>query len=80
MYTFQAFPLCREIAHLPSLGVKDSSFVTMPQADPTVDLNSLNYTVLVPYNGSIATGGDSLADNLNVFYEVSNRISRCTYL
>ena len=36
------------------------------------DLNSLNYSVLVPYNGTIATGGDSLVDNLNVFYEVNH--------
>ena len=36
----------------------------------SADLNSLNYTVLIPYNGTVATGGDSLTDNLNVFYEV----------
>ncbi len=36
-----------------------------------VDLDHLNYTVLVPYNGTIATGGDSLTDNLNIWYEVS---------
>ena len=36
------------------------------------DLSSLNYTILVPYNGTIATGGDSLTDNLNIFYEVSH--------
>ncbi|KAH0407141.1 ammonium transporter MEP2, partial [Aureobasidium melanogenum] len=28
-----------------------------------------NYVPLVPYNGTTATGGDSLKDNLNVFYE-----------
>ncbi|KAI9844424.1 MAG: ammonium transporter Amt1 [Sclerophora amabilis] len=33
------------------------------------DLSALNYTVLVPYNGSIATGGDSLTEDLNLFYE-----------
>ena len=33
-------------------------------------LSNLNYTVHDPYNGTIATGGDSLAQNLNVFYEV----------
>ena len=35
------------------------------------DLAGLNYTILVPYNGSIPTGGDSLNDNLNIFYTVS---------
>lgn len=34
------------------------------------DLNSLNYTVLVPYNGTGAAGGDSMTVNLNVFYNV----------
>lgn len=34
------------------------------------DLNNLNYTAEVPYNGTIPTGGDSLHQNLNVFYEV----------
>ncbi|MCJ1394029.1 ammonium transporter Amt1 [Xylographa bjoerkii] len=33
------------------------------------DLSSLNYTVLEPYNGTIPTGGNSLTENLNVFYE-----------
>ncbi|MCJ1223555.1 ammonium transporter Amt1 [Toensbergia leucococca] len=32
-------------------------------------LTSLNYTVLVPYNGTIPTGGDSLTHNLNVYYQ-----------
>lgn len=36
------------------------------------DLSNLNYTVLIPYNGTVATGGDSLQDNLNVFYNVSS--------
>jgi hypothetical protein len=35
-----------------------------------VDLNALNYTVLVPYNETIATGGDSLAGDLNIYYQV----------
>lgn len=44
--------------------------------DPNaVDLNNLNYTVLQPYNGTIATGGDSLVENLNVFYQVRRRVS-----
>jgi len=38
--------------------------------DPNVDLSKLNYTVLVPYDGTTATGGDSVANNLNVFYDV----------
>ncbi len=44
----------------------------MPQ-DTTLtlaDLTALNYTILVPYNETIATGGDSLQQNLNVFYTV----------
>lgn len=32
------------------------------------DLTNLNYTILVPYNGSIPTGGDSLNADLNIFY------------
>lgn len=38
----------------------------------TTDLDSvlshLNYTVLIPYTGTDATGGDSLTEDLNVFY------------
>ncbi|KAI9829734.1 MAG: ammonium transporter Amt1 [Phylliscum demangeonii] len=38
--------------------------------DPGVqDLSSLNYTILLPYNGTTETGGDSRVVNLNVFYE-----------
>ena len=44
--------------------------------DPLQDLNALNYSVLIPYNGTIATGGDSLVDNLNVFYEVGSNLSQ----
>ncbi len=36
-----------------------------------VDLDTLNYTIKVPYNGTIPTGGDSLNADLNVFYDVS---------
>lgn len=36
-----------------------------------VDPNNLNYTVHVPYNESVPTGGDSLTQDLNVHYEVS---------
>lgn len=34
------------------------------------DLVGLNYTILVPYNGTEATGGDSLTSDLNIFYQV----------
>jgi Amt family ammonium transporter len=37
-----------------------------------VDLNSLNYTVLIPYNGTIDTGGNSLEQDLNVFYNAGD--------
>ena len=40
--------------------------------DPGVDLGSLNYTVLVPYNGTSMTGGDSLVQDLNVFYNAGD--------
>ncbi|KMP04100.1 ammonium transporter MEP2 [Coccidioides immitis RMSCC 2394] len=36
------------------------------------DLSTLNYTVLVPYNGSIATGGNSMEVDLNVFYNAGD--------
>ena len=42
------------------------------------DLADLNYTVHVPYNGTIATGGDSLTQDLNVFYEVCHAIHLAT--
>ena len=38
-----------------------------------VDLDALNYVVKVPYNGTGATGGDSMTENLNIWYEVSQR-------
>jgi hypothetical protein len=31
-----------------------------------------------PYNGTIATGGDSLTEDLNVYYEVSRDYSLST--
>ena len=34
------------------------------------DLDGLNYTILVPYNGTVPTGGDSLTEDLNLFYTV----------
>lgn len=36
-----------------------------------VDLDALNYTIHVPYNGTNAAGGDSLTEDLNIFYDVS---------
>ena len=39
--------------------------------DPSVDLEALNYTIKVPYNGTGMTGGDSLNADLNIFYDVS---------
>jgi hypothetical protein len=35
-----------------------------------VDLDALNYTIKVPYNGTSMTGGDSLNADLNIFYDV----------
>ncbi|KAF6221018.1 hypothetical protein HO133_002699 [Letharia lupina] len=37
-----------------------------------VDLNTLNYTSLVPYNESIPTGGNSLTQDLNVHYDAGD--------
>ena len=34
------------------------------------DLANLNYTTLQPYNGTVSTGGDSLTQDLNIYYEV----------
>ncbi|WEW55830.1 hypothetical protein PRK78_001263 [Emydomyces testavorans] len=36
------------------------------------NLNALNYTVLVPYNGTTPTGGDSMETDLNVFYNAGD--------
>src|SRR6266699_3540294 len=35
-----------------------------------VDLDGLNYTVKVPFNGTFPDGGDPLVENLNIWYEV----------
>lgn len=35
-----------------------------------IDLGALNYTEQVPYNGTVPTGGNSLTDDLNVYYDV----------
>ncbi|KAL9131248.1 MAG: hypothetical protein Q9217_000790 [Psora testacea] len=37
-----------------------------------VDLNTLNYTRLVPYNETMPTGGNSLTDDLNVHYDAGD--------
>jgi Amt family ammonium transporter len=42
------------------------------QSDSTMDLNSLPYVPLLPYNGTTATGGNSLTDNLNVYYQAGD--------
>ncbi|KAI0842134.1 ammonium transporter [Hypoxylon sp. FL0890] len=34
-----------------------------------VDLDALNYIIKIPYNGTGATGGDSLTEDLNIWYE-----------
>ncbi|KAI1143478.1 ammonium transporter [Hypoxylon sp. FL0543] len=34
-----------------------------------VDLDALNYIIKIPYNGTGPTGGDSLTEDLNVWYE-----------
>ena len=40
------------------------------------DLSALNYTVLIPYNGTTDTGGNSLEQDLNVFYNVCGLLLR----
>ncbi|GKT40074.1 ammonium transporter 1 [Colletotrichum spaethianum] len=37
-----------------------------------LDLDDLNYVRLVPYNGSGPTGGDSLTEDLNIWYETGD--------
>ena len=36
------------------------------------DLQNLPYVPYVPYNGTIPTGGDSLSEDLNVFYQTGD--------
>ena len=52
--------------------VISSSFDMPTSPDPTAspDLSALDYVPLIPYNETIMTGGDSLTQNLNVYYEV----------
>ena len=40
----------------------------------TPELRNLPYTPLVTYNGTTNTGGDSVKQDLNVFYNVSSSI------
>lgn len=42
------------------------------------DTSTTNYVPLVPYNGSGPTGGNSLNDNLNIYYEVTKECPRLT--
>lgn len=53
--------------------------VVQGDAVTMADLLALNYTILIPYNASIPTGGDSLVDNLNLYYTVGapSRKWRC---
>ena len=44
----------------------------MATATPEPDLTALDYVPLIQYNGTIMTGGDSLVQDLNVFYEVGS--------
>lgn len=39
-----------------------------------INLDALDYVVKVPYNGTGATGGNSITDDLNIWYEVRRRI------
>ncbi|TDZ10295.1 Ammonium transporter 1 [Colletotrichum sidae] len=41
-------------------------------ADLNINLEDLDYVRLVPYNGSGPTGGDSLTENLNIWYETGD--------
>lgn len=42
-----------------------------------IDLDGLDYVVKVPYNGTGATGGDSITDDLNIWYEVRSHKPPC---
>ncbi|KAI0482262.1 hypothetical protein GGR56DRAFT_619219 [Xylariaceae sp. FL0804] len=37
-----------------------------------INLDDLDYVVKAPYNGTIPTGGDSLTQNLNIWYETGD--------
>ena len=36
----------------------------------TLENNDLNYVKLIPYNGTSPTGGNSLTEDLNVYFQV----------
>lgn len=50
----------------------------MSLGGPGGDAGTLNYTLLVPSNESISTGGDSLIENLNIHYQVGINRPRST--
>lgn len=50
-----------------------------------IELDDLEFVPLVPYNGSGPTGGDSLTEDLNIWYEVCSeagqlRLTRCALI
>lgn len=45
---------------------------------PHGDHDGLDYIVLLPYNGTEATGGDSMKVDLNIYYNVSSAFLVCT--
>jgi hypothetical protein len=46
----------------------------------SIDVDHLNYIPLVPYNGSGPTGGDSLTEDFNIWYEVRATAQRFSSL
>ena len=46
----------------------------MASPTATPDLSSLDYVPLIPYNETIMTGGNSLTQDLNVYYEVGSAL------
>lgn len=45
-----------------------------------VDLDSLDYIVKAPYNGSGPAGGDPLTEDLNIWYEVGLACHGCHHI
>lgn len=58
--------LTGDFQHIGPISAKMASGPTVDG----IDLGALNYTEQVPYNGTIPTGGNSLTDDLNVYYDV----------
>ena len=54
--------------HLAAASSACSTAIPKSMASGT-NLNALPYVPYVAYNGTIPTGGNSLKENLNVFYE-----------